>query len=295
MKYRLIGTTVPAVEIKFDAAGESMYTQSGGMSWMSDGIRMSTNTRGGLMKGIGRMFAGESLFMATYEAERPDTTIAFASTAPGQILPVDVGANGGLICQKGAFLCAQETVNLQVTFTRKFSSGLFGGEGCPTIMAHCVYSSDEEIALMKKRGVYVAHCPQSNTNLSSGIAPVRQFLEQGLSVGLGTDIAGGHSLSMLRAIADAVQVSKLRWRLLDSSKKALTFAEAFYMATMGGGSFFGKAGSFLNGFSFDALILDDRRFPHPQELTVRERLERLVYLDDGHCLTGKYVAGRKIF
>ena len=73
------------------------------MSWMSDGIRMSTNTRGGLMKGIGRMFAGESLFMATYEAERPDTTIAFASTAPGQILPVDVGANGGLICQKGAF------------------------------------------------------------------------------------------------------------------------------------------------------------------------------------------------
>ena len=129
MKYRLIGTTVPAVEIKFDAAGESMYTQSGGMSWMSDGIRMSTNTRGGLMKGIGRMFAGESLFMATYEAERPDTTIAFASTAPGQILPVDVGANGGLICQKGAFLCAQETVNLQVTFTRKFSSGLFGGEG----------------------------------------------------------------------------------------------------------------------------------------------------------------------
>lgn len=173
--------------------------------------------------------------------------------------------------------------------------GLFGGENCPTIMAHCVYSSEQEIALMKKRGVYVAHCPQSNTNLSSGIAPVRQFLEEGLSVGLGTDIAGGHSLSMLRAIADAVQVSKLRWRLTDPSRKALTFAEAFYMATMGGGSFFGKTGSFLNGFAFDALILDDRRFPHPQELTVRERLERLVYLEDGHCLTGKYIAGRKIF
>lgn len=68
MKYRIIGTTIPAVEIKFDAPGETMYTQSGGMSWMSEGISMSTNTRGGFMKGLGRMFAGESMFMATYRA-----------------------------------------------------------------------------------------------------------------------------------------------------------------------------------------------------------------------------------
>lgn len=129
MKYRIIGSTMPAVEIKFDAPGESIFTQSGGMTWMSDGISMSTNTRGGLMKGIGRMFAGESLFMATYRAERPDTTIAFASTVAGQILPIDAAANGGLICQKGAFLCAEETVNLNITFSKKFSSGLFGGEG----------------------------------------------------------------------------------------------------------------------------------------------------------------------
>lgn len=60
---------------------------------------------------------------------------------------------------------------------------------------------------MKDRGVFIAHCPQSNTNLSSGIAPVRRYLEEGLHIGLGTDIAGGHSLSMLRAIADAIQVS----------------------------------------------------------------------------------------
>lgn len=129
MKYRLIGNTMPAVEIQFDAAGESIFTQSGGMTWMSDGIDMATNARGGLMKGIGRMFAGESLFMATYTARRPGCTIAFASTVPGQILPIDVGAGGGLICQKGAFLCAQESVNLNITFSKKFSSGLFGGEG----------------------------------------------------------------------------------------------------------------------------------------------------------------------
>lgn len=173
--------------------------------------------------------------------------------------------------------------------------GLFGGENCPTIMAHCVYSSDAEISLMKKRGIFIAHCPQSNTNLSSGIAPARRYLDEGLHIGLGTDIAGGHSLSMLRAVADAIQVSKLRWRLVDDTLKPLSLDEAFYMATMGGGAFFGKVGSFLEGYEFDALILDDSSLRHPQQLSARERLERLIYLSDDHCITGKYVSGNKIF
>lgn len=120
---------MPAVEVQFDAPGESMFTQSGGMAWMTDGIEMSTNTKGGLMKGLGRMFAGESMFMATYQASRAGAQIAFASTVAGRILAVDVGARGGLICQKGAFLCGQDSVQLNVTFTKKLSSGLFGGEG----------------------------------------------------------------------------------------------------------------------------------------------------------------------
>lgn len=173
--------------------------------------------------------------------------------------------------------------------------GLFGGEQCPTIMAHCVYSSDAELSLMKERGVFIAHCPQSNTNLSSGIAPTRRYIEEGLHIGLGTDIAGGHSLSMLRAIADAIQVSKLRWRLVDDSLKPLSLEEAFYMATMGGGAFFGKVGTFAEGYEFDALILDDSKLRHPQPLTARERLERLIYLSDDSCITGKYISGNKIF
>lgn len=129
MRYEIIGDTMPAVEVTFDTAGEGMYTQSGGMAWMTEGIEMSTNAKGGLMKGIGRMFAGESLFMATYRAQRAGATIAFASTVAGRIVPLDVGATGGMICQKGAFLCAQPTVNLETVFTKKFSAGLFGGEG----------------------------------------------------------------------------------------------------------------------------------------------------------------------
>lgn len=129
MQYKILGDTMPAVEVTFDAPGESMYTQSGGMAWMTEGISMDSNMKGGLGKSLGRMFAGESLFMATYKAERAGSTIAFASTVAGEIMPVNIGPNGGLICQKGAFLCAQEGVNLSITFTKRFSAGLFGGEG----------------------------------------------------------------------------------------------------------------------------------------------------------------------
>ncbi len=129
MKYRIVGSTVPAVEIIFDNVGESVFSQSGGMSWMTDGISMDTNMRGGFGKSIGRMFAGESLFMANYTAGAPNTSITFASTVPGEIVPVTVNPQTSLICQKGAFLCGQQGVNLNVTFTKRFSAGLLGGEG----------------------------------------------------------------------------------------------------------------------------------------------------------------------
>ena len=172
--------------------------------------------------------------------------------------------------------------------------GLFGGNG-KTVMAHCVSSSEEEIALIKERGVYIAHCPQSNTNLSSGVAPVRTYLDRGMNVGLGSDVAGGSGESIFRAMADAIQVSKLRWRMMDGSLKPITVEEAFYMGTLGGGSFFGKVGSFLEGYDFDALILDDSSLLHPQPLTLRERLERFIYLSDDRHLKGKFAEGKRIF
>lgn len=175
-----------------------------------------------------------------------------------------------------------------------YQAGLFGGD-CPTIMAHCVWLKDEEISLIKKQGVFIAHCPQSNTNLSSGIAPVRKFLDEGLLVGLGSDVAGGYSTSILRAMADAIQCSKLRWRLVDTEQKPITLEEAFYMGTAGGGAFFGKVGSFLDGYEFDAVVFDDSQLLHPQELSVRERLERLVYLADDRQIKCKFVKGNLIY
>lgn len=148
---------------------------------------------------------------------------------------------------------------------------------------------------MRKNGVFVAHCPASNMNLSSGIAPVRKYLDLDMKVGLGSDVAGGHSDSIFRAITDAIQVSKMYWRYVDQEARPITFPEAFYMATLGGGEFFGAVGSFEDGYEFDAVILDDTSLPHPQELTVLERLERAVYLGlDKQGICGKYAAGEQI-
>jgi len=171
--------------------------------------------------------------------------------------------------------------------------GMFGGE-CRTIMAHCVYSGDEEIQRMKEHGVFIAHCPESNTNLSSGIAPVRRYLDEQIPVGLGSDVAGGTTENLFAAMRHAIQASKLRWRLSDQSLQPLNMEEVFYLASKGGGAFFGKVGSFEPGYEFDAVILDDARLEHPQTLTVKQRLERVIYLGDEREVAGKYVAGRKV-
>ena len=172
--------------------------------------------------------------------------------------------------------------------------GLFGG-GHSCIMAHCVLSGDEEIALMKERGVYVAHCPQSNTNLASGIAPVRRYLDEGLNMGLGSDVAGGTTLSIFRAMADAIQVSKLRWRLQDQSLAPLTAPESFWLGTAGGGAFFGKVGSFDPGYELDAVVLDDSRTAPVLPLSVEDRLERAIYLSEDRDVVRKFVRGTALW
>ena len=164
-----------------------------------------------------------------------------------------------------------------------------------TVMAHCVWSTEEEVSLMRKNGVFVAHCPASNMNLTSGIAPIRKYLDLGLNVGLGSDIAGGHSDSIFRAITDAIQVSKMYFRMVDESVRPLIFPEVFYLATMGGGAFFGKVGCFEEGYEFDAVVLDDSVLPHPQSLNLAQRMERAIYLGlDEKNITAKYVAGKRI-
>lgn len=129
MKYEILGKTVPAVEMTL-SKGESIFTQSGGMTWQTEGINMATNARGGVMKSLGRMFAGESIFMSTYTAEIEGAKVAFATTVPGEIMPIDMSElPNGFMLQKRAFLCAEPNVELNIALTKRFSAGLFGGEG----------------------------------------------------------------------------------------------------------------------------------------------------------------------
>lgn len=168
--------------------------------------------------------------------------------------------------------------------------GLFGQT--PTIMAHCVHTPDDELDLMTRRNVMVAHCPTSNLNVSSGMAPIRSFLNRGVKVGLGSDISGGHDLSIMRMMVYAIQVSKMYYRR-DPGQRFLTLSEAFWIATKSAGSFFGRVGSFEPGYEFDALVIDDSDLNH-DNYSLLHRLERFIYLGDDRNIAVRFCRGQQI-
>ncbi len=170
-----------------------------------------------------------------------------------------------------------------------------GSKEYPTIMAHCVYSDRLEMQILKKHGVFIAHCADSNMNLTSGIAPVRRFLDLGINVGLGTDVSAGSSLNMVKTMLITLQASKMYYRLVDTDVKPLTFEEVFYLATEGGGKYFGKVGSFKAGYDFDAVVIDDSKMFSMRDMSVRERIERMCYNDADAIIKDKYVQGNRIF
>ena len=102
-------------------------------------------------------------------------------------------------------------------------------------------------------------------------------------------------MSIFRAMADAIQASKLRWRLQDESLAPLTVPEVFWMGTMGGGSFFGKVGSFEAGYELDAVVLNDARLCSVRRFSVEERLERMIYLAEECGVEAKFAAGTQLF
>ncbi len=128
MKYEIQGETLPVVIIDLQP-GEKIITESGAMAWMSPNMKMETSSNGGLGKVFGRMLSGDTIFQNIYTAEGGEGMIACASCFPGSIKPFEIDANHSIILQKSAFLCATEGVQLDTFFSKKFGSGLFGGEG----------------------------------------------------------------------------------------------------------------------------------------------------------------------
>ena len=119
---------------------------------------------------------------------------------------------------------------------------------------------------------------------------------EGLNIGLGSDVAGGHSESMLRVICDTVQMSKLYWRLIDKKYKPVTFVESFYLASLGGGKYFGPVGSLDEGYHCSFVVLDDSSIKNPNELTITQRIERAAYSAlDSYGIVCKYICGNKVY
>ncbi|OQY26173.1 MAG: TIGR00266 family protein [Anaerolineaceae bacterium 4572_32.1] len=128
MKYKIHGTVMQTLDVEMEP-GEQVFTESGGMAWMKGNFDMNTSTRGGLLAGLGRKLAGESLFMTTYTCRAAQGLITFTPEAPGKILPFQLEAGQSLICQRDAFMVATTSVKLEMHFRKRLGVGLFGGEG----------------------------------------------------------------------------------------------------------------------------------------------------------------------
>lgn len=164
-----------------------------------------------------------------------------------------------------------------------------------SVMAHCVHLLDDEIKSLKEKNVFIAHCPDSNTNLNSGIAPIKKYLDLGMNVGIGSDVAGGSNLNLLANLKLAIQVSKILKMETNGKIDSLTLEDAFYLGTLGGGKFFGNVGSFIKGYEADILVINDKRNNRgPLELSIKDRLERIIYFGDERLLDSKFVRGVQI-
>jgi uncharacterized protein (TIGR00266 family) len=128
--YKVHGDDMQLVEVELDP-GEGVRAEVGAMMFMEAGIEMQTSTGGGLFKGFKRMITGESFFITTFLNQAGSKRhVAFGAPYPGKIIPLDLSQLGGtFICQKDAFLCAAQGIEIEVAFTRRIGAGLFGGEG----------------------------------------------------------------------------------------------------------------------------------------------------------------------
>ena len=126
MQYEIKGGAFPVVVCQLED-GEQMITERGSMVWQTPNIRMET-TGGGIGKMFSKALSGESIFQNIYTAQGAGT-IAFGSSFPGKIVPLEIGPGREMILQKRAFLASESGVELSIHFSRKLGAGFFGGEG----------------------------------------------------------------------------------------------------------------------------------------------------------------------
>ncbi|XP_017879337.1 guanine deaminase-like isoform X2 [Ceratina calcarata] len=169
-----------------------------------------------------------------------------------------------------------------------------------TVLAHGIYLSDDEIALLKIRNTAVIHCPLSNTCLKSGLCDVQRFKRGGLKIGLGSDVSGGPSYSILDSIRSTLQLSN-HLSFIKDNYESLSYKDVFHMATLGGAAALAiddQVGNFKVDKEFDALVVDtdiaEGLLNNLQQCTLEERFQKFIYSGDDRNIIEVYVRGRKV-
>lgn len=128
MEYEIRGGAFPIVVCKLQK-GETLKNETGAMAFMSSGMKMETSTGGGLIKGLGRALAGDTIFLNYFTAEEDNQEIGFSACTPGKIMAIKLNGSNTIIGQKNAFLAAENGVDIDIYFKKRLGAGIFGGEG----------------------------------------------------------------------------------------------------------------------------------------------------------------------
>lgn len=217
-----------------------------------------------LMKGLGKIAAKYHAGLQTHLVESPAEAESARNWAPGYACDSEIYEKCGLL-----------------------------GHG-PAIFAHVIFPEKRDLDIIRKYNAIAVHCPESTTNITAGIMKAESLMrEENISIALGSDVGGGPSPAMYRQAAFAVQLSKQREFYFPEESGHLSFAQAFAMATLTGGSVFDRVGSLAPGYRFDALVIDgleDSAAP----LTPLERLERFCYCGNDMNITKRFIDGKEI-
>lgn len=289
----------------------SMLYQKGFAAYVGK-VNMDRNSMEGLIETAEESLAETEKWIqdcqGLYGSVKPILTPRYVPTCTGELLK----GLGELAARYGVPVQSHLSEGLdEIKWVKELEPGLdcyakaydrYGllGTDVPAVMAHCVFPNEAEMELLKQRNVMVAHCPECNM-FAANIAPVREYLDNGITVGLGSDMAGVGSLEMFRVVKNAILASRVRWGETergddpDAIMKGLLWSEAFYLATKGGGSFWGNAGSFEPGYLFDAVVLDDTSIADLNERSTCERIERLIQVADDRNIVAKYIEGKLVY
>ena len=169
--------------------------------------------------------------------------------------------------------------------------GLLEGSG-PKIFAHVIFPTETEERILKKYDAICVHCPNATSNVIAGIMPVSALHEKGIRIAIGSDVGGGHYLGIYRQVARAAQISKMK-EFYEEDYKRIRLANAFYMASVEGGSVFDRIGKLEKGYRFNALVVDNM-LDGEYETSVSDALERFCYIGDDRNIHKRYIDGKEV-